>query len=116
MVVGAYQDAYLAGDRLKEQRRFEFYLEDVPFFGKLESAFARATLITYDQKLLARVAGVDGVRFLDFPAFLEGYVGTLGTRDADTIAADLAAFDGFYFGPNGLQDSPLRREIAAAIK
>ena len=116
MVVGAYQDAYLANDRLKEQRRFEFYLEDVPFFGKLESAFARATLITYDQKLLERVAGVDGVRFPDFPAFLEGYVGALGTRDADTIAADLAAFDDFYFGPNGLQDSPLRRRIAAAIK
>ena len=116
MVVGAYQDAYLAGDRLKDQRRFEFFLEDVPFFGKPVSNYARATLITYDQELLAKVAGVEGVRFPDFPEFLQGYIRSLTTRDAETIAADLAAFDAFYFDPNGLRHSPLRQKIVDAIR
>ncbi|MEE2888425.1 MAG: hypothetical protein VX951_13425 [Planctomycetota bacterium] len=116
MVVGAYQDAYLAGDRLKDQRRFEFYLEDVPFFGKLESAYARATLITYDVKLLAAVAGVEGIRFPRFPDYLKNYVATLDKRDRQALEADLRAFDQFYFEPNGLRDSPLRQRIAEAIK
>jgi hypothetical protein len=112
MVVGAYQDAHIDADRLKEQRRFEFFVEDVPFFGKPYTDFARATLITYDEQLLARVGAEKGVKFPRFPAYLKAYLETLDKRDPEAIAADLTAFDDFYFKPNGLMDSPLRRKIA----
>lgn len=114
VVVGAYQDCYLKDDRLKAQRRFEFYMENVPFFGTLETGFARATLITYDAKLLAAIAGVEGTKFVRFPEFLKSYVATLDQRDPKAVGADLQAFDDFYFKPNGLLDSPLRKRIAAA--
>lgn len=112
MFVGAWQDAHIDADRLKEQRRFEFFVEDVPFFGKPVTNFALATLITYDEKLLATVATAEGVKFPRFPAYLKTYVETLSQRDPQAIAADLKAFDDFYFKPNGLMDSPLRRNIA----
>ena len=42
------------------------------------------------------------MKFPRFPAYLKTYVETLSQRDPQAIAADLKAFDDFYFKPNGL--------------
>jgi hypothetical protein len=74
-------------------------------------------IIYYDRPLMERLKRCPGVRFLDFPIWLEhDYIPTIDTRLPRRVAQDFNEFKRFYFDhnpdPEGLQ-ARLEREMAA---
>jgi hypothetical protein len=76
------------------------------------AVFARATMLTYDADLMARLAGRPGLRFTPFPEFLDRYMPTMGDLGQAKVRQDLAAFKRFYFDHN---DDPIRLRVLEAF-
>ena len=113
MIVGAYTQVGVPDDTLAPQRKFEFFVTDVPFFGKSFSDFGQATLLRYDRALLDPLSGDQTVRFTPFPRFLDTYILMLGDRPVAQVRKDLRAFDRFYFRHNA--DKARREKIEARL-
>ncbi len=84
---------------------FEFPLPLPPGgYTEIDLGPVRGRLITYDRALLGALAA-RGARFTDFEALLDGYIAEIDEVPLGDLAADYAAFKGYYFDHN---DDPNR--------
>jgi hypothetical protein len=88
---------------LRRQVRFLIHLPGSPprreyariRFGELEGE-----IFTYDRALMDRVRECQGVEFVDFPAYLDGYLEGAERLPPAVLARDLEAFKTYYFDHN----------------
>jgi len=60
-----------------------------------------AKLVTWDRALMAELKRRDpGLQFVDFEAFLDGYLEELPRRSREQVVEDLAKFRRYYFDHN----------------
>jgi hypothetical protein len=72
----------------------------IAFFG------VPGTIVRWDEPVMARLRGVDGVVFTDFVRLLDDYLAAIGSKDRSQVTADYAHFKVFYFDWN---EDPVRR-------
>ena len=65
-----------------------------------------AKLVVYDRALMTELKRRDpALQFVDFEAFLDGYLAALADKPKEQVATDLAKFRSYYFDHN---DDPER--------
>ncbi len=107
-------------DYLSERRvRFMFWRNPPSWgrydpFRKIKFDNLEAVVIAWDNKVMAHLGQFPQVQFVDFPAFLDWYVGNIATIPASQHAEDLNFFRQFYFDVN--DDEPRLKAVITAMQ
>ena len=103
-----YNSAEFPGDRIGSLRNVEVYIPEVvirPGFvpdlaGRMDM-WAKATMIVYDNEVMAPLVGRKNIRFTPFGEYLDDYIANkMRVIDIKEVRKDYAAFQRFYFAHN----------------
>jgi hypothetical protein len=82
-------------------RPAKFLEQYVQFALPWKSGYVYGDIIVYDRELMDRLKSCAGVRFLDFPIFLQyEYIPRIGKMRAEEVARDYNQFQRYYFDHN----------------
>jgi hypothetical protein len=88
----------IPGDRIGQLRNIDFFVQEQG--GERKSGWVKATMLTYQARVMEKLRGRQGVRFTPFPDYLDAYIAELPKKDRDQVRLDYSAFQRFYFDHN----------------